>query len=141
MNSICNKYYFLDYYATVDDTETYTAFHSFWNDIDLDASHMVVHYEHITSKREVSNTLQSVLQFLDNISPVGSYLRSNNIDMMVQRARNVIREPKYTHGTLVSRICGKDVAKLVHDATVDYSTPLGYLFDENTGFWSLKDNF
>lgn len=101
---------------------------------------MIVHYEHITSKSKVSGAIQSVLQFLDGISPVDQYLNSKNIDL-VNQARDVIREPKYKHGTLVSEICGKAIARLVHDATKEYSAPLGYVFDHNTGFWSLEDDY
>lgn len=123
--------------CTVDDTKTYIAFHSFWNEIELQAPHMVVHYEHITSKSKVSKTIQSVLKFLDKITPIDNYINANQVEM-IKRAKDIIREPKYDQGTLVSKICGKEVAKMVHDATKKYSAPLGYTFNDKTGFWALR---
>lgn len=100
---------------------------------------MIVYYEHITSKSKVIRSINTVLQFLDGVSPVDHYLNSNNVEI-IKRARDVIREPKFTHGTLVARICGKEVAEMVHNATKEYSVPLGYVFDGSTGFWSLNDD-
>lgn len=123
--------------APVDDTKTYIAFHSFWNEIDLKAPHMVVHYEHITSKSKVSRSIQSVMQFLDKVTPIDNYINAHQIIEMTKRAKDVIREPKYEQGTLVSKICGKESARMVHDATKKYSTQLGYSFNDETGFWTL----
>lgn len=123
----------------MNDTTTYRAFHSFWNDIKLNSPEMIIHYEHITSKNKVSAAIQSVLKFLNSVAPVENYMNTNNIEK-IRWARDVIREPKYNHGTLVSRVCGTKVARLVHDATKKYSAKLGYEFDDDTGFWTLKDS-
>lgn len=128
---------YIEYLLSVDDTKTYRAFHSFWNDIGLHSPQMVVHYEDITSKNRVSKAIQSVLKYLDRVSPVENYLNSNSIEMMMEYVKDVIREPKYKHGTLVAQICGEEVAKMVHDATKEYSAALGYVFNDSTGFWSL----
>lgn len=124
--------------AIVEDATTYRSFHSFWNEIKLDSPEMIVHYERITSESKVSGTIQTVLQFLNEIAPVGYYMKPNDVEML-KRVRDIIREPKYTHGTLVSQICGIEAAKMVHNATKEYSISLGYDFDDSNGYWTLRD--
>ena len=119
-------------------TNTYVNFHSFWNELglDLDGSNsgetsrssipqMVVHYEHFSGRGNVEGTIRDVLRFLDNVtSPELNYMNflvKDRIDEM----SGIIKEPKYEHGTLVAKVCGKDVARSVHRVTKQYSEPLG----------------
>ena len=118
-------------------SKTYVAFHSYWDEFDPEVPQMIIHNEHITSKDKIEEEVLGVIKFLDNLTPEIDYSKFFRTDQM----KDVIKEPKYVHGTLVAEVCGKEVSRQVHDATKQYSEKLGYVFDDENATWSLNQTF
>jgi hypothetical protein len=118
-------------------SQTYVAFHSYWDDFDPEVPQMIIHNEHITSKDKIEEEVLAVVKFLDKLTPEFDYSGFIHTDQM----KYVIKEPKYMHGTLVAKVCGKEVSRQVHDATKQYSEKLGYVFDNENATWSLNQTF
>jgi hypothetical protein len=100
---------------------------------------MIIHYERMTSKRDVSAAIQSVLTFLDenNLGYDTAYMQEL-LDQRLDQMTDIVMEPEYEHGSLLARVCGVDFARMIHSETRENSEALGYVFDEETGYWSLK---
>ena len=137
--------------SLVKSAQSYVQFHSFWDECySGNASNTtvgimsmppqkIVYYEHFTSKRHVQKSIQSVLEYFDDLTPpemtfkYGSLLTNEKVEEM----KNDIIDPPYEHGTVVKRVCGDKIAKKVHAATKVISERLGYVFDEQSATWSI----
>ncbi len=80
-----------------------------------------------------------VLAFLNeppkpsSLSPEGEEVEYSLEDELA----GIVKEPPYEQGTLMAQICGKDKARLLHEATKDVSQKLGYVFDYDSATWAL----
>ena len=117
---------------------TYNLFHNFWNTINLGIPEMTIHYEHITSEKVVSAAFKSVILFMAQFGQDSNSMTSL-LSQQVDKVKSMVREPQYEHGTLFARVCGVDAAIKLHKMTMRNSEALGYTFDYNSGYWSLKD--
>jgi len=122
------------------DKNTFNIFHEFWNKIDLGIPEMIIHFEKMTSKNMVSDTIQSVISFLGN-HDFGYY--SNYLNLVAREQSDVIKsmiiDPDYEHGTFMAHACGVDAARKLHSETRKYSNALDYVFDNKTGHWSIAE--
>ncbi|KAL3794147.1 hypothetical protein HJC23_012854 [Cyclotella cryptica] len=119
-------------------SSTYNLFHSFWND-NLGIPEMTIHYERMTSKKDVSAAIQSVLTFLvENDLGYDIDYMTTLLDKRLEQVMEMVKEPEYEQGTVLARICGTKAAKIVHTETRENAEALGYVFDDKTGHWSLS---
>eukprot|EP00980_Cylindrotheca_fusiformis_P028724 scaffold22640_cov138-Cylindrotheca_fusiformis.AAC.5 len=114
----------------------YTQFHSTWNEFDLDLPQHIVHYEHITNKTHAPEVLTRAMEFLNSLMPDTDY-SSFYEKGKVLKMTSIIKEPDYEHGTILARVCGKEIARIVHNQTLIISERLGYVFDFESATWSL----
>lgn len=120
----------------VDQSQSYKAFHDFWDAIDGDFPQIIAHQEHFTRLTCANETVWGLLNFTDRLVPEMDYLQfftRSRIDDMLHR----IKEPNVEHGTLLSRICGKETSRKVHSITKDVSAKLGYSFDYESATWAM----
>jgi len=122
---------------TVDQARHYKAFHDFWDAFNDDLPQIIAHQEHFASLVHASETVREILNFVNTLVPEMDYLQfitSPRVDDMLSR----IKEPEYEHGTLLTRICGKETSRLVHSITGDVSAKLGYRFDHESATWTSE---
>ena len=113
-------------------SSTYLRFHSNWNSIDDDAIPQITyHYEHFSDPTHVMKATEKVMRFLN--------VAVQHDDIIGDKLADLIDEPTYTHGTLMSKICGKEDARKLHAATRNVTEKLGYVFDYEAATWSLPD--
>lgn len=100
---------------------------------------MTIHYERMTTKRDVSAAIQCVITFLgqSNLGYNTAYMLKL-LDQQSDQLTEIVMEPEYEQGTLLARVCGVNFARMIHDETRENSEALGYVFDEETGYWSLN---
>eukprot|EP00980_Cylindrotheca_fusiformis_P028725 scaffold22640_cov138-Cylindrotheca_fusiformis.AAC.6 len=118
------------------DSTEYTQFHSTWNTFDLDLPQHVVHYEHITNKTHAPEVLTNAMEFLNSLMPDTDYSSFYEKEKVLEMT-SIINEPDYEHGTVLARVCGKEIARLVNNQTQNISERLGYVFDYDSATWSL----
>ena len=99
---------------------------------------MAIHYERITSEKDVSAAFKSVVLFMAQFGQDSNSMTAL-LSQQVNKVKSMVKEPQYDHGTLFARVCGVDAAIKLHEMTRRNSEALGYTFDHNTGHWSLKD--
>ena len=124
--------------AIADLAAEYDNFHRFWKSFDTKLPQHVSYYEHFTSKDHAANSVVSALKFLNTLSPDVDYERFYKDEDRIAKAIEVIREPSYEHGKILVEVCGKDVAREVHEKTKGVTKELGYVFDYEDGTWSLE---
>jgi len=115
----------------------YSNFHTFWNEFDKNIPQSIAYYEHFTNKAHAADSMIAALKFLNNLTPDVDYERFYKDTDRIAKVTDVIKEPKYAHGKLLAEICGKDIAREVHEKTKSVTKHLGYVFDEDSGTWSL----
>jgi hypothetical protein len=114
----------------------YNLFHEFWNTLDSDIPQIIVHYEHFSNKSCAGDTVEEVLKYVDDLTPEMDY--KNFFQMRrVEDMLTGIREPNFRQGTVLQRVCGKDLSRQIHNITKDISARLGYRFDNESATWSL----
>jgi hypothetical protein len=84
----------------------------------------------MTSKKDVDAAIKSIITFMGEHNP--------GYDAISMSA--LLDDPKVVDRVkaLVARICGVETARVLYQATRAYSQKLGYVFDSETGHWSLK---
>jgi len=119
--------------------QSFIPFHSFWRMIDLgDIPRTVVHYERFSMVDGGEGSIRHVMSFFDRVS---SGLDHSVLleDERIEKMKEIIREPKFEHGTLAANICGKDATRRLHEVTKVYTEALGYVFDYESATWSLNE--
>ncbi|CAJ1945275.1 unnamed protein product [Cylindrotheca closterium] len=124
----------------VDEAHNYNAFHDFWWDTvfhdENDFPQIIAHQEDFTSVVHASETVVKLLKFTNSLVREMDYrqfITQSRVNDMLGR----IKEPTYEHGTLLTRICGKETSRLVHSITSDASDKLGYRFNHKAATWKL----
>ena len=102
---------------------------------------MYVYYEHASQKATVHKAMSTMFHFFDFYSQTNYYMENFYKEENIKQLRGIVKEPAYEQGTLMARVCGKEIARKVHDMTKEISEILGYVFDNETATWSLETPF
>ncbi|GFH53737.1 predicted protein [Chaetoceros tenuissimus] len=121
--------------------KAYVRFHNFWDRTDLNLPQIYVYYEHASQKATVHKAMSTMFRFFDFYSQTNYYMKTFYTEEKIEQLRSIVKEPEYEQGTLMARVCGKDIARKVHDITKEFSERLGYVFDNETATWSLEKPF
>lgn len=117
-------------------------FHSFWDELPVRVPNPqhVVYYEHFTKRDHVEGSVEGTLRYYDDVTPLETDFRYMSFftDEKMKKLKGIIKEPAYEHGTLVTRICGKEFARDVHEVTKNITERLGYYFNYEKGTWSIE---
>ena len=100
----------------------------------------VVYYEHFSSRAHAGNSVVGALKFLDSLTPAVDYAKFYESEERIQGMKKIIEEPKYEHGTLIARVCGKEMAREIHALTRSVTMRLGYVFENDTATWKLSSD-
>ncbi len=117
-------------------------FHSFWDELPFRVPNRqhIVYYEHFTKRNHVEGSIEGTLRYYDDVtSPETDFsYMSFFTNERVNKMKGIIKEPDYEHVTLVTRICGKEIARDVHEVTKNIAERLGYSFDYENGVWLIE---
>lgn len=105
-------------------------FHSYWNDYDSTVPQMILHYEEVASRATASRVFRELIEFVA--------AEESEPGTMKKKVLEFVREPTYEQGGLVAKVCGVKVARRVHKLTAEYSSRMGYEFDNERGVWLLN---
>ena len=114
-------------------------FHRFWIDkFNSSIPQMVIHYESVTSTDPavVYKEFQDLLEFVGATYTTGD---ENKGASMEETLGDYIRPPEYEQGTLFAKICGVEKARELHTETQHITEKNGYIFDHDTGYWSVRE--
>ena len=117
-------------------SEFYVGFHSFWDQYDNTIPQTLFHYERFSSLTDVKGAIHDVSKFLNFTTKEVNYMDFDRADMS-EELKAIVKEPGYEHGTLLAKVCGKTVARNIHEITKDVAEKLGYSFDNESATWSL----
>ena len=105
-------------------------FHTFWaHFFEADIPKMFLHYEKITNKTTAPAAIQELLDFVGE--------KESEEGTLEEKVRQIVKEPSYDHGTILTGYCGVDVSRKVHEYTKDLTEEMGYGFNEESGTWYL----
>lgn len=118
--------------------KAYVRFHKFWDRADLNLPQIFVYYEHASQKATVHKAMSTMFHFFDFYSQTNYYMENFYKEENIKQLRGIVKEPAYEQGTLMARVCGKKIARKVHDMTKEISERLGYVFDNETATWVIR---
>ena len=118
----------------------YKNFHSFWNQYEEKIPQTFFHYERFSNLTHVDKAINDVLRFLNATSRGVNYMEFYSADISEQ-LKDIVKEPKYEHGTILARVCGKQLARDIHEMTKGLTERIGYLFDYESATWSVDPRF
>lgn len=101
-------------------------FHKSWINASSSFRSKIIHYEDISHPSTAGQAMKDLLSFI------------HEKQMFDVNYTQAIRVPTYKHGSLFSQYCGLDMARNLHNMTKDISDEIGYMFDYETGVWSVK---
>jgi len=105
-------------------------FHTFWSKTyDPLKPRMILHYEVLSDKSKAVIAMRELLDFIgETESEVGT---------LEAKVHDIVKEPSYEQGTLLTEYCGIATARKVHEYTETITAEMGYRFNFETGNWFL----
>jgi hypothetical protein len=109
-------------------SKNWSNWHTYWNMNYNHTKQLVYHYEHFSHPDHVARATMQVVDFLNETLAVD-----------LKSLQELIKPPSYKFGTIFVETCGLEYARDLHERTRVVSESLGYLFDYESGTWSLPD--
>jgi len=113
-------------------------FHQFWDAFGPEVPRTTLRYEEFSVPRLAPQVFGTLIDLLDRPrhGSAGG-LRLNRSATAFSQAMSLVRQPSYSHGTLLRDVCGADAARSLAVQTAAVSGSLGYVFHMKEAVWKL----